>query len=1467
MRARVSPILLLLLPLGGLLVARPAVAESGAESGADVGQPCSTDDQCGLGTYCQRDADHSAGSCQRVRRHLNVLYMFYRSRDRTFTEALGLYWHQRGARGYRVAFPLYWSFWSPERQRRMVLPFYFHHVDHQTGTRQTVVPPVQVRRDAEGHKVRVWPLFFYAGYKDGGSSWTAVPFVHRSRVAGRSTTIVPLVLSYARSDDEARTAQGLIGGLFYWKNTPTQKTRALLPLVYHARATGGERSFTWIAPLNFYSRRRDAKLLVAAPLLLHYHDSDETATLSLTPPLYHYRSRSRQRARLYLPPLLYSRTGKDRWGALGPAYAYRDGAARGFGLAPLLFAGWSPHKRHLALTPLLLYRSWSGARGTSRQLLSPLGYYERDVPAQSSQLALLAPPYYRLRSPRLAVDLIPPLLGRWHDRQRDSTTLVGGPLVLTSSPGANAQVFFPLFWRLARPQAGRSTLVTGPGYLHRQPDAWHAGVAPLFFAGASRSVAADSAWRYHGLLPAWWHTSRADRSFTWAAPLNFYRRRGTTRRLLSVPLFYHVQRPDRHTTLALAPPIYLHRSPQRTRLYLPPLLAYHRTGVQRSVGVGPAYYHDHGDATYLGLAPLFFSGWSPTRRHLVVFPALWHARSPGRDTWVAGTSFLHRRDDAWHAGVAPLFFAGASRNAAADSAWRYHGLLPAWWHTSRANRSFTWAAPLNFYRRRGTTRRLLSVPLFYHVQRPDRHTTLALAPPMYLHRSPQRTRLYLPPLLAYHRTGVQRSVGVGPAYYHDHGDATYLGLAPLFFSGWSPTRRHLVVFPALWHARSPGRNTWVAGTGYYHRRDDRRYLGLAPLLFSGWSRAEKRRHLVLFPALWHFRTPGTNTWVAGPAYYRRDDEARSTSGGLVPLVFHHRSPTSFQLTSLPLFHYASERARDGSLRQRTLLAPIGLFEQDREAGRTELALLTPPYYRRRDRRWEIDLAPPLYGRVRDREARTTTSVFFPAFLRRRGPDGQSFNLAGPAFWSRDKQGYSAGLAPLLFFGRREQRRHAVLFPLLWHFSDGRAQTRSSVLFPLLWHVSDGRAQSSFTLAGLYSRRRRPDLSEHAVWPLLHYQRRQDPQAGTSHVRATLLPLAHYRRDGDQRLFVSPLGGFAHAPGKTRAVLGPLYWASSTQERSLAAVPLFFATWKRGGFTQQHRFALVPAFYYSRHAGRTTSLCTPVAGFSATPRARLWYAGPYFGYRSDRTSVDMAPPLFVRHRDNGRQRTTLVALPGYYGRWSPRGSAHVFAPLVWRFSRPDRDSTVVFPAVWDFRRRGVARTTGGLPALLAPPGRARGPRHPRGAAGLGPQPSAAGQRGPGHRRGGLPALLALRRRRAGPRQHGGLPALLALLPRRPPQHGGLPALLGLRARVAAHHGGLQHDLHPRHGGQDLRLPLPAAAARAAQAPHRLQDQLRGRAVRLRAHRPQPPAEAAVDPDPAQAHAAPFPRGEDRPPPRV
>jgi hypothetical protein len=80
------------------------------------------------------------------------------------------------------------------------------------------------------------------------------------------------------------------------------------------------------------------------------------------------------------------------------------------------------------------------------------------------------------------------------------------------------------------------------------------------------------------------------------------------------------------------------------------------------------------------------------------------------------------------------------------------------------------------------------------------------------------------------------------------------------------------------------------------------------------------------------------------------------------------------------------------------------------------------------------------------------------------------------------------------------------------------------------------------------------------------------------------------------------------------------------------------------------------------------------------------------YRSQHTRLDLALPLGFVHKNRSRRRTTVFALPGYFGRWSPERSAHVLAPLVWSFRRPTGSSTVIFPALWDFHHRGVARST-------------------------------------------------------------------------------------------------------------------------------------------------------------------------------
>ena len=172
MRRTIATITLALIALS----ASSASAQGTARPDVQLGGQCTSDVQCVAGAICQ------AGTCQRVQRHINLLYLVYRSEDRRFLELFGLYWHRRGRRrGFRVLFPFYWQSWSKGRKNhaRVIAPFF---VDVKRGAHRTfVVPPVQVTRNATQRSVNVWPLFFFRKEKLASGAW------------GSRTALLPLL--------------------------------------------------------------------------------------------------------------------------------------------------------------------------------------------------------------------------------------------------------------------------------------------------------------------------------------------------------------------------------------------------------------------------------------------------------------------------------------------------------------------------------------------------------------------------------------------------------------------------------------------------------------------------------------------------------------------------------------------------------------------------------------------------------------------------------------------------------------------------------------------------------------------------------------------------------------------------------------------------------------------------------------------------------------------------------------------------------------------------------------------------------------------------------------------------------------------------------------------------------------------------------------------------------------------------
>jgi len=1101
---------------------------------------CQSDDQCPRRTYCE------AGRCVRIQRPINLLYLFYRSSDRSFTELMGLYWHQSGESGYRVGFPLYWDFWSADDRRRMLLPFYY---DHRTGARRhLILPPLELRWTPGGtgqrlSTLRLWPLLFHSRGEERHST-TLLPLLHYDRVASRRTLILPPLLSFVRTDDEQQQSRGMVAGLFHWSRDHDTLGYGMLPLFWHRRSP--DHSLTWVAPLTFHHASGDSRTLLALPLLLHHHDALSSTTLALAPPLYHHRSGDRRR--LYLPPvMLYHRSGARWFFTLGPAWLRRSERGAGFGLPPLV-ADWNDERRWLVLFPAL----WHHRDALRTTWVAGTAFYHRDRDPQDPHRSLgLLPLYYHLRDGRREIDLAPPLWARWRDRERDHTTwaALGGALIWHRTPTSSAQVAFPLLWRFNDRELGtRSTLLlplgfhghspgwgtltaVGPGFLHRGPAGWSAGLAPLFFAGR------DGERRHLGLLPAFWHQRSPERSFTWVAPLGFHTR--------------------------------------------------------------------HGDSHRLVIAPLLFAGWSPRRRHLVLPPLLWHVRSPVRETWVLGPGYYSRRraeDGArLDLGLAPLVF--YRRNARGHSI----AVLPLFHHARSADgstrrflsplffyerdraagrRQWAWLAPLYYQRRDPRLDVDVMPPLFARwVDRERKTRTLVIGGPAVSHESEAlRVRTLFPllwdvtdhqrdrrttaliPLFYRRRVADGSSVTVvGPAFHHRGPGGWSAGLVPLFFAGRDGEARHRVVFPIFWQLLSPERRITVAGPAIWYRRGEDSLRALLPLALFG-QRAGSR-FVTLPPLLFHHQRDldsGARFTLAGPLSLARRSDAVAWS--LWPLLHYRRrngpDGRRASLTLVPLFHFQREPGASA------LHTPLGGYARDEQ--RT-VAVVGPLYVRRGADRVSAALIPLAWaGWERGGFGRSHHLALLPLFYSARGPGRRALYTplfgfhhraeprrstwyAGPFIRHRSEARTLTALLPLVlhsrdhlrgrttllagpYFGRwsAEQSTH-VLAPLLWHRR--RQEGSTTLALPLLWDVHHRGVSRSTLVFPLYLRRR--DVARQTTSHLTHLLWLRRHPAGTDVVAFPVL--WHFTGRDSSSTVVFPLLWRFQRPGRRSTVVFPLYW--------------------------------------------------------------------------------------------------------------------------------------------------------------------------------------------------------------------------------------------------------------------------------------------------------------------------------------
>jgi len=382
---------------------------------------------------------------------------------------------RRGTSRAVFALPFFYDSRDPAENRSFTLlgPLFFGH--KKGATYGGLAPLVYGRNDGDGgFKFFIAPLL-YASHRPAGSNWLLTPlFGFESSPSGYRFYLGPL---YVRRDASQRSLALL--PLLYDGEDLQKRERVtfLLPLFF--RKASPEKSLTMITPLFWHQRTLTQRVTFLFPLFLDIHNTFRERTTAFGPvvPLFvRMRDETTNTTTWLFPPILtYVRRGPDSTTAI---------------TFPIFWHWKSPERQTTVLFPLVFYVS---RPATKTVVVLPLFGYRRDAQDNRSLLLLPLLTWWRNGGDGSRERVIFPLFWHWKSAERQTTVLF--PLVWHARrPNYAVTVFLPFgaHWRTDR---GHSTLVfniyvyKGTG---KYQGAWNFHFWPLFSVG--RPAPRDLEW-------------------------------------------------------------------------------------------------------------------------------------------------------------------------------------------------------------------------------------------------------------------------------------------------------------------------------------------------------------------------------------------------------------------------------------------------------------------------------------------------------------------------------------------------------------------------------------------------------------------------------------------------------------------------------------------------------------------------------------------------------------------------------------------------------------------------------------------------------------------------------------------------------------------------------------------------------------------------------------------------------------
>jgi len=1036
------------LALGLLAGAARADSKTGTRQ---VGDSCADDDECVLGTICNRVGPSAPSTDPGEPGARKQICEFLPKGKRVPP----FYFHQPGEVGHRhVPIGLYFSTWDREEKTRVQFPFFAQHHDYVEQTKTSIIPPIAA---------------WYTSWREKGKEGESVgwlPFFYWRHRGPERTLALPLLLTGFRTDSKAGFAEASVLLLGYYKKEPGATTRVLAPLYFDFQR-GEQRRV--VAPLTYFYRDKTHSTSVIFPLVWHFSDSATGMNHVTIFPIFDYHSANHGRRQRIISLLFgWERNDDDQRRQLvllTPPFYHRRDTVRDVDALPPIFFRWRIHAERSTTTLVGPFYHSTDPDGTTATLF-PLWWYFSDKKT-GSQSHLLFPVAGWFTRPHLGKQsgFIGPLYG-W--KSRNGWGLGLAPLIYGGRSGDKIYaMLLPLFGHSHDRVTGESTTVVGPGYAHIDPKGkgFDAGLVPLLFFGKHQTPEGSSNYAvipgvlFHKQSPDGgqtnivgpiFHTSDKTGWSAGLAPIAFFGKHGGKEHQVILPPlfirtvdrdakkesllagpFFH-RRDGDETVDSLFPLFYLKRAPEHSLLLTPlggfkrdgekqttivltygqisdpkrerytrflfPLFIQHRQPGLRVAVVFPLFWAiEDGKERDTAFFPFYWRVRSPTMALDAIFPLMLHMKTKVADTTIVGP-FWHRQraDGGRSTGLFPLFASG--KIVEADGrATSYFGMPGVYWSKNETL----------------GTRNFVLGPFFDH-RTPDGYTS-GLIPLGFFWRRGTVSKAFILPLLFYRKadTATDSSLNVlGPLYFGHDGQSKKFGLAPFLFVKTGPgdgTAR--VTFFPLFHFEKKllgsvlitplgGWSTYPGGiraffTLFYIRRDPQvSSTAFWPIIYFGKDRADD-----------------TETRLVFPLYFHRRFQSQKTLDLYTPLVWNFHTVERRVVLGLPLFfdsHWYGESRATGLL--------------------------------------------PLFIRYRS-EVSKSVQWFFPPLLS----------------WGRTRHGGD------------DPGTDAVVFPLVWHF--GGKINSTTVAFPVWWDFKRGTTRTQVFMPGIpvYVRWERADAIRYLVF--------------------------------------------------------------------------------------------------------------------------------------------------------------------------------------------------------------------------------------------------------------------------------------------------------------------------------------------------------------------------------------------------